>query len=936
MNIELQLKYTAAPQRPVAAWLIEGATSAQWLAELVAWRTPLAAARLFLVPTSPLDATPCGLLVTGVARSVVAGPAGSFVASPHARAYGVVQRRLYLPVEATWEPMASAADVEAALPDADERDSGALYLWHPRAGLVSFAPAAALGVADLLAAAPAVSERWDAAVPGVAISARLLSLEPVHVPSATEVLDEGRGDIGSQPLNADKMPRAPQEPPPGAASSIRRAVDKKLAQGVMWFTDKLPGNAPEPTWINKLRDWAAGRLSGIKQSLEASRRRELTRLMNLLLNDPDQGLKFALPMGGGEGRGIAPPSNRLGERHVDFSLRGLGGGRPTDTWDVSDQLRRQLTERYRELAAREISLGRHRRAAYIFATLLNDVQTAALTLEDGRHFREAAALFDEKLKRPSEAARCLRQGGLRSEAIALYRRLGEYEIVGDLHAELEQLDEARAAWRTAVAEKLKAGDRFGAARLLELKLNDADEAYETLLAAWPHEKQAVICLTEAFALLGRRERHEAAANLVTTLTELRATAASAAPLAEILGAQAKDYPAAEVRARAADQARVVCASRLTLPEVEQDEARRLTRVVGDLVPTDLLLGRDSLRFLQTRRRPSPVVKAAAAKAPLSLLRELQLPRGIDWKTATATNEMIVVAGIRDGCRVTVARADWSGTEVEEVVGRGWSVEPSSAERPILLSADPFDEGPTIVHLCGAEPLQINLPFHRTDRFQGRIAAGSHRGLSAAALGISHSERGTVRIAVDGGESLLIYVHTEQSKSLAGFVALDLLRLEGNLSECRLPLPMVAANEVTYIGIGSNVCAIAAGSKAATATTSHAVTQLVGSAKGTRARLAVALEQGGFMIWDDDLAGSRTPFATEMIEPRIAMTRDGSLIAAGHDEIEVYSTRERKLKLIGRAAGTGAMPLALLSTRQANRFAMLTAQGSLRYYALPSD
>lgn len=936
MNIELHLKYTSAPQRPVAAWLVEGATSAQWLAELVAWRTSLKGARLFVVPTSPTDSTPCGVLVTGVARSAVAGAAGSFVASPRVRAYGVVQRRLYLPVEASWEPQASAVDVEAALPDADDRAAATLYLWHPRAGLVSFAPSAALGVADLLAAAPAATERWDAAVPGVAISARLLSLDPVHVPSAKEVLDEGRDDIGSQPLDADKMPRAPQEPPPGAASSIRRAVDKKLAQGVMWFTDKLPGNAPEPTWINKLRDWAAGRLSGITQSLEASRHRELARLMNLLLNDPDQGLKFALPMGGGEGRGIATPSNRLGERSVDFSLRGLGGGRPTDTWDVSDELRRQLTERYRELAAREIALGRHRRAAYIFATLLNDVQTAALTLEDGRHFREAAALFEEKLKRPLEAARCLRQGGLRSEAIALYRRLGEHEIVGDLHAELEQFDEARAAWRTAVEEKLKAADPFGAARLLELKLNDADEAYEKLLAAWPHTKQAVICLTEAFALLGRGERHEAAASLVAALPELRATNASATPLAEILGAQAKHYPAGEVRAQAADQARVVCGSRLTLPELEHDEARRLTRVVGDLVPTDLLLGRDSLRFLQTRRRPLPVVKAAVPKAPLSLVREMQLPRGIDWKAATATNEMIVVAGIRDGRQLTVARADWSGTEVEEVVGQGWSVDPSSVERPILLSADPFDDGPTIVHLCGTEPLQINLPFHRTDRFQGRIAAGSHRGLSAAALGIRHSERGAVRIAVDGGESLLIYAHDGQNKSPAGFVALDLLMLEGNLTECRLPLPMVAANEVTYVGIGGNVCAISAGSKASIITTSHAVTQLVGSAKGTRARLAVALEQGGLMIWDEDLAGSRMPFATEMIEPRITLTRDGSLIAAAHDEIEVYSTRERKLKLIGRAAGTGAVPLALLSTRQANRFAMLTAQGCLRYYALPSE
>ena len=77
---------------------------------------------------------------------------------------------------------------------------------------------------------------------------------------------------------------------------------------------------------------------------------------------------------------------------------------------------------------------------------------------------------------PDEAARCLEQGGLWTEAIALYEELGEHEKAGDLYWQLDQPDPARQAYRAAVAKILAENDCLAAARVLESKLDVPDEA----------------------------------------------------------------------------------------------------------------------------------------------------------------------------------------------------------------------------------------------------------------------------------------------------------------------------------------------------------------------------------------------------------------------------------------------------------------------------
>src|SRR5262249_41751045 len=185
---------------------------------------------------------------------------------------------------------------------------------------------------------------------------------------------------------------------------------------------------------------------------------------------PDQGLKYALPMGGGAHRGLARPGDKLVRRDTNFALSRLGGGQAADFWDVPPDYQNLLIARYRELADREVRLGRHRRAAYIYAELLGDLNAAATALMAGHHWREAAILYKQRLERPWDAARCLEKGGLWVEAIALYEELQAFEQAGDLYTKLEQLQSAAAQYRRAVERARASGDFIVAARLLDEKL----------------------------------------------------------------------------------------------------------------------------------------------------------------------------------------------------------------------------------------------------------------------------------------------------------------------------------------------------------------------------------------------------------------------------------------------------------------------------------
>src|SRR5215470_1616450 len=60
----LRIRYGNRPLREPAAWFIPGADPRDWLDEVARWGVPLAGLRLRVVPHSPSDLRPRGVLVT--------------------------------------------------------------------------------------------------------------------------------------------------------------------------------------------------------------------------------------------------------------------------------------------------------------------------------------------------------------------------------------------------------------------------------------------------------------------------------------------------------------------------------------------------------------------------------------------------------------------------------------------------------------------------------------------------------------------------------------------------------------------------------------------------------------------------------------------------------------------------------------------------------
>ncbi|HZN36653.1 MAG TPA: hypothetical protein VFB80_22645 [Pirellulaceae bacterium] len=949
MNVTLQLRYCPAPQRTAAAWLIPGGDVAAWLAELTAWNVPLAEARLL-----PLAD---GLLVWF--PKPVPPIAGA------AQAYGRAAEQVLLPVEAAIEPPVTERELARLLsPD------GAHYVWHPRHGLARYEPAAVQRIANLLAPPKPTGISWDAAQSGVAFNQRLLSIEPTQRPTLEDLLEAARDGIATDPMAGGKLPAQPGEPIGGAigqavaqagltaaaaAAGAMGAAASAMAAGMQSLAGALTG-AGQPTgstaaqsrqsqasgaggsnWLSRLAEWAKAQQQAAASNLDRLRNRQIERLLNMLKDTPDLGLRFAIPFGGEAYRGLSRPGASLTERNVDFSLARLGGGSSADFWTLSDEYRRKLLEQYRALANREISLGRHRRAAYIFAELLGDLTSAAATLASGGHFREAAILYEQRLNQPLSAAKCLQQGGLFAEAIAIYEKLAQWEIVAELYDKLDQREAARQALRRAVTARLTASDYLGAANLLEHKLQHTDEAQATLLTGWPRSAQAAACLDASFDLLARHGRHDEARRQVTALKPLTGTE-QLQSLAAVLARAARKYPQPEVGHAAAEAARGLVAERL--PRAATAETKNLLDALQSLVPADKLLGRDCGRYLAQRsaddaERRRQSLGSRLKRPELRVASWFHLPPA-EWKTAVSIGDQFYAAGWHES-RLMIVRGQWDGTiqHLSVPVAAGNA---AMRSRPILLAADPWGAEPLYVYVAPGVPGSL-ASLTETDKFHRPVAVTPHSGCDVSTRVLTYGPGNTVlvgRLIGEGGAELaLLLTPYENQRPLPGVqgIRFELEDLPDLDYIQREPLPFFCRAADHYLGIGPRL--IHKRIRQTMCELPSPIVSITGSAPHTRPRIVVGCEAGGAILWGDTADAPHTTFATDLVEPAVGLNRGGWLAAATEDSVGVFTTEGGKLRFVSDSDGPQARPLAVLSTNDHQRFAIVTATGKVMIFEVPA-
>ncbi len=222
--------------------------------------------------------------------------------------------------------------------------------------------------------------------------------------------------------------------------------------------------------------------------LQERNKNELEKLMKLLKDNPDEALKYAIPLDetGVSRGGTTSEGFTLSKRWFDFSLfgnsnsKGQGAGANIKMDDEFEKLQRQ----YHQTAQDFIYKKEYEKAAFIYMKLLKDYYLAAQTLENGKLYQEAAIVYLKHAKDKSKAAECYEKGNMIQKAIDLYIELKSYEKVGDLNILIQNTEMANEYYEKAIFQ-LKGLHKYERAALIYAsKIKNKTKSQSTLLEGW--------------------------------------------------------------------------------------------------------------------------------------------------------------------------------------------------------------------------------------------------------------------------------------------------------------------------------------------------------------------------------------------------------------------------------------------------------------------
>jgi tetratricopeptide (TPR) repeat protein len=671
-------------------------------------------------------------------------------------------------------------------------------------------------------------------------------------------------------------------------------------------------------------------MSALQESIARARRKELSRLLDLLDRNMDEALRYALPLHGTPGRGVAPPGARLTARSTDFNASRIGRAGPVDAWDTGDY-HAKLAAKYREAANRELALGRYRRAAYVFAQLLGDYGAAANALRQGRFFREAATLYREQLKDDRAAAECLEAGGLLLEAIPLYEKLARHEKVGDLYTTLDRPDDARRHYRRAVAEHVARADQPAAAHLLETKLGEPDEALAALESGWPHSHRAAACLRGVFELLGRLGRHQATTDRLARLRPEMTDGGLALTLADVLGRVASNYPNPDVRARAADATRVVAGSRLASGACGASEMRTLAAAVMALAPQDRLLARDANRYPSTVERPAKppapahTVRRPARPAGPTLVRAFHLGAGTTVRTVFPEGDHFFAVAAR-GPQLLFVRGRWDGT-----FRTGWRHDAAAAETFYRIER-PAPRGAALYAVPLRRPDAPLPPDIGPDpgflEFFLQLPPDLGAGVLYDLCRDENDVLWSLRAPADAS-GLILHAHDASGR----LVHSRDLGLPAVPEACDTPTALVARRGTACVLYGDELIVRASGDLRRFPLHRRPTDMRV-SNPHVVPRVAITFDEGGLVVWPE--TGNSVRFGEGLLDPVACFTGGGELVVVGRGRGMTLRVDPDGVKNVRTFDHPGDPPLAITPAGDGNTFAMFLPDGLVRVMRLPPE
>ncbi len=753
MKLTLNLTASAASTTAAAAMedssetavLIFGQTAHDWLSPICGCRIPTSEL-IFLPLSSPGSGELFGAIVAGAGlqgriqdlqRQVVHESAGTSLPIVTCRC---LAGRLFIPADASLSPELTDKELRGLLPvNAAHR-----LVWHPSVGLIEYEAEDVLSASDLLSGPVQTGRIWNGATPGDQLNLSIRSLQLLQPPEEVfSSLIEGRGDIGSAAGDIDTAPRAPDERPENSPGEVLRVLKLQLAKAVHRITKSLPESPGGSQLLSRLHAWAAGLVQGSgsaggtssantakgsagrtaagdSRSLSTRQENELKRLLHMLEQQPEEGLKYAVPLGAPGSRGTTSPTDRLSRQQPNFDLGKLNASGPASIWEVSPTWHGRLASRYRELALRELRLGNHRRAAYIFAMLLNDLHSAASALEAGRLYRDAAAIYQVHLRQPLQAAECFKRGGLWEEAAAIFRELRLWRQAAELFRLLDRPDHAADMYEQELQELVSKQQWPAAATVAIDFLGDRRRGLQLLRDGWFSGNQRTECLRRLFREHADAGEHQLMEEELQTLLvndQARLSADQLDIAVIICSEEATKYPSTRVREllriHTWQMAAALLARNPALP------SQTAVRAIRNLAEQDELLQRDTARCgWKPPRSPGPAVEPRPNDAEIRVQRRTpttlkvlrscldlklsvpKLPPSVRWQAAAASSSTLFLQGQTASEQLVVAR--WSLLQLQQGNPRGQCV--------TFTVFDPRPLGVPRLRLNPLQPEQANLQF----------------------------------------------------------------------------------------------------------------------------------------------------------------------------------------------------------------------------------
>ncbi|GEM_PF-4995203 len=466
------------------------ATTDTWLRELCSWDVDIESLALYLCPSGLSQEPKPALLILGEGL-----PTHVQISSIPLQAAG---ERILYPVGSELLPELTDSEKEQLPGD------GFLFVL-PRLGQIQYREQDRVDPAFLLELPDIRSRSWLPMPVLPPLERRFLGTEWAVEAEPEELLQQGKEDIGEEKLK--DLPETLQD-------KARKRTGPKLPLGmakalfrVAQWVPTSPGQGE--TWVNKMENWASQRLRQDQWENQSQRDKEVQRLLDMLKENPKEGLKFAIPLSSlNQARGKAPAGNTLSSRNTSYNFRNLGGGGAVDPWHIEANAQEQLRQQYRNLAKQEEQRGAYRRAAYIYAELLGDLPGAASALERGGFYSEAGEIWQKKLHDPLQAARLFAKAGQLQRAIDLYLKQRARLQAVELYRQLGCEEEAQALLEEEVQELIGRRLFLRAANFAENELEDPERALAILQQGWPDSVQALECKVEYLKKIRKQERLE--------------------------------------------------------------------------------------------------------------------------------------------------------------------------------------------------------------------------------------------------------------------------------------------------------------------------------------------------------------------------------------------------------------------------------------------